>query len=299
MRRRTLVRGAAVFGAAVALTAGTALPAAAHGSHGSPGSHGSRDYVALGDSYTSGPAIPVQVDANCARSSSNYPSLVTARLRRTTLTDVSCAGATTTQMWQAQGTNPPQLDAVTKGADLVSLQIGGNDIGFGTIIGTCAYVAAGAPTGSPCRAYYNATGTDRLEAAIAQTAPKIAAVLADIHKRAPRADVVVVGYPDLLPDSGVGCRPAVPFADGDFAYLRDTEKKLNTMLAQQARAAHATYVDTYTPTIGHDMCTATGVRWIEPLTPASPAAPAHPNALGEQAMAAAVLDRLLCVRQAG
>jgi len=58
-------------------------------------------------------------------------------------------------------------------------------------------------------------------------------------------------------------------------------------------------VDTYTPTIGHDMCTDPGVRWIEPLTPASPAAPAHPNALGEQAMAAAVLDRLLCVRQAG
>ena len=135
MRRRTLVRGAAVFGAAVALTAGTALPAAAHGSHGS---HDARGYVALGDSYTSGPAIPVQVDANCARSSSNYPSLVTAQLRRTTLTDVSCAGATTTQMWQAQGTNPPQLDAVTKSTDLVSLQIGGNDIGFGTIIGTCA-----------------------------------------------------------------------------------------------------------------------------------------------------------------
>lgn len=299
MRRRTLVRGAAVLGAAVALAAGTALPAAAHGSQGSHGSHDTRDYVALGDSYTSGPAIPVQVDANCARSSSNYPSLVTARLRRTTLTDVSCAGATTTQMWQAQGTNPPQLDAVTKGTDLVSLQIGGNDIGFGTIIGTCAYVAASAPTGSPCRAYYNATGTDRLEAAIAETVPKITAVLADIHKRAPRADVVVVGYPDLLPDSGVGCRPAVPFADGDFAYLRDTEKKLNAMLARQARAAHATYVDTYTPTIGHDMCTAPGVRWIEPLTPASPAAPAHPNALGEQAMAAAVLDRLLCVRQAG
>jgi lysophospholipase L1-like esterase len=296
MRRRTLVRGTAAFGAAIALTAGTALPAAAHSSQGS---HGSRGYVALGDSYTSGPAIPVQVDANCARSSSNYPNLVTAQLRRAALTDVSCAGATTTQMWQAQGTNPPQLDAVTKGTDLVTLQIGGNDIGFGTIIGTCAHVAATAPTGSPCRAYYNASGTDQLEASIAQTAPKIAAVLADIHQRAPRADVVVVGYPDLLPDSGVGCRPAVPFADGDFAYLRDTEKKLNTMLAQQARAAHAGYVDTYTPTIGHDMCTDPGVRWIEPLTPASPAAPAHPNALGEQAMAGAVLDRLLCVRQAG
>jgi lysophospholipase L1-like esterase len=235
------------------------------------------------------------VDANCLRSSSNYPNLVTQGLRRTALTDVSCSGATTAEMWQAQGTNPPQLDAVTKGTDLVTLQIGGNDIGFGTIIGTCAYLAATAPTGSPCKAYYNASGTDQLETNIALTVPKVAAVLKGIHQRAPHARVVVVGYPDLLPDSGVGCRPSVPFADGDFGYLKDSEKKLNAMLATQARAAHATYVDTYTPTIGHDMCTAPGVRWIEPLTPASPAAPAHPNALGEQAMAAAVLDRL-CVR---
>jgi lysophospholipase L1-like esterase len=292
MRRRTLVRGVAALGATVALTAGSAIPAAAH-DHG-PG--GGRSYVALGDSYTAGPLIPVQTDANCLRSSSNYPSLVVQRLARATLTDVSCSGATTKEMWQAQGTNPPQLDAVTRATDLVTLQIGGNDVGFGSIIATCAGVAATDPTGSPCRAHYNASGTDQLQTNIRDTAPKVAAVLAGIHKRAPHARVVVVGYPDLLPDSGVGCRPSVPFADGDFAYLRDTEKGVNAMLARQARAAHATYVDTYTPTIGHDMCQTPGVRWIEPLTPASPAAPAHPNALGEQAMAAVVLDRL-CVSQ--
>jgi hypothetical protein len=100
---------------------------------------------------------------------------------------------------------------------------------------------------------------------------------------------VVVGYPDLLPDDGVGCTSAaVPFAAGDFAYLRDTEKALNTMLAKQAARGGARYVDTYGPTVGHDMCKPPAERWIESLQPASAAAPAHPNAAGEQAMATAV-----------
>lgn len=51
-------------------------------------------------------------------------------------------------------------------------------------------------------------------------------------------------------------------------------------------------MDTYTPTIGHDMCRPVGERWIESLAPQTPAAPAHPNALGEQAMATAVTNAL-------
>jgi hypothetical protein len=92
---------------------------------------------------------------------------------------------------------------------------------------------------------------DRIEA----TAPKVAEVIRGIHRRPPYAQVVVVGYPDLFPDDGAGCTSSsVPFAAGDFTYLRDTEKPLNTMLAAQARKANARYVDTCTPTVGHDMC---------------------------------------------
>ncbi|MGI5513784.1 GDSL-type esterase/lipase family protein [Streptomyces sp. CA-106131] len=124
---------------------------------------------------------------------------------------------------------------------------------------------------------------------IGQIAPKISDVIAGIHQRSPHARVMVVGYPDLFPEDGVGCTSAsVPFAAGDFAYLRDTEKELNAMLAGQAALADAQYVDTYTPTIGHDVCRPTGERWIETLAPATPAAPMHPNAEGEQAMATAV-----------
>ncbi|MER6571322.1 SGNH/GDSL hydrolase family protein [Streptomyces sp. NPDC001093] len=284
-------RGAAVLGAAVGgcvLVAAATAPASAHTTeHG----HGI-DYVALGDSYTSGPGIPQQVDANCARSDRNYPSLVADGRQVSTFKDVSCAGATTAEMWQAQGTNAPQLDAVRRGTDLVTVQIGGNDVGFGPIINTCAHLAAQDPTGNPCERSYKASGYDQLALAIVQAAPKVDRVLRAVHARAPHARVVVVGYPDLLPDDGSGCFPQVPFAQKDFPYLRDTEKRLNLMLRVVAAVNRAEYVDTYGPTVGHDMCRAPADRWIEPLQPAAPAAPAHPNATGEEAMAQAVLDRL-------
>ncbi|MFI1371961.1 SGNH/GDSL hydrolase family protein [Streptomyces longwoodensis] len=282
-------RRAATWAAALggcALVAASTAPAAAHGSGRTT------DYTALGDSYTSGPLIPRQVDANCARSDHNYPSLVAATLPGVVFKDVSCAGATTEHMWKAQGTNGPQLDAVRRDTDLVTVQIGGNDMGFGSIIATCAQVAAQDPAGAPCRQHYGADGVDELTVAIARTAPKVARVLRAVHARAPHARVLLVGYPDLLPDDGSGCAPTVPFAAGDFPYLRDTGRRLNLMLRLVARWNGAEYVDTYGPTVGHDMCKAPGDRWIEPLRPTSPAAPAHPNARGEEAMAGAVLDRL-------
>ncbi|MDQ0681402.1 lysophospholipase L1-like esterase [Streptomyces achromogenes] len=269
-----------------ALVAASAAPVAAHGG-GAP-----TRYVALGDSYTSAPLVPRQVDAYCARSDHNYPSVVAGRLRAAVLKDVSCGGATTEHMWKPQGVKSPQLDAVGRNSDIVSVQIGGNDIGFGSIIGTCAQLAPQDPTGNPCQRHYSASGVDELTVAIARTGPKVARVLRAVHDRAPHARVLVVGYPDLLPDDGSGCAPSVPFATRDFPYLRDTGKRLNLMLRLVARWSGAEYVDTYGPTVGHDMCKPAAQRWIEPLQPASPAAPAHPNAKGEEAMAGAVFERL-------
>ncbi|MFD8216057.1 SGNH/GDSL hydrolase family protein [Streptomyces sp. NPDC059697] len=287
-RRHASALGAALGCGVLLLGVASASPAVASGSH----SHRGTDYVALGDSYTSGPLIPRQVDANCARSDQNYPSLVATRRSTRTFTDVSCAGATTDNMWKAQGTNGPQLNAVERSTDLVTVQIGGNDIGFGSIIGTCAALSSKDPSGNPCQQYYNSSGFDQLTLNIIETAPKIARVLRAVHDRAPHARVLVVGYPDLLPDDGSGCYPSVPFAAKDFAYLRDVGKRLNLMMRTVARFSRAEYVDTYKPTVGHDMCKAPADRWIEPLQPASPAAPAHPNAKGEAAMAGAVLRRL-------
>ena len=84
----------------------------------------------------------------------------------------------------------------------------------------------------------------------------------------------------------------MPIANGDVAYLRGLEVKANAMLAAAALTAGATFVNTYTPTIGHDFCQPESVRDVEGLVPGSLALPFHPNARGQQAMASAVLKAI-------
>jgi lysophospholipase L1-like esterase len=280
-------RATVVVGAALLLSFATVSTAAAS----------TGKYVSLGDSYVAGPLIPDQSGGLCLRSDRDYPSLVAASIGSSSLADASCSGATTVDMAQAQSdagiiVNAPQLNAVTSDARLVTLGIGGNDIGFVNIILTCAGLSLTNPFGNPCTAHYTSGGTDQLAALINATGPKVAAVLQAIHQRAPQARVLVVGYPDILPEHNNGCWPLEPIAYGDVSYLRATEKRLNTMLATAAAQNAAQYVDTYTPTIGHDICQLPGVKWIEGIIPLAPAAPMHPNALGEAAMARAVESAL-------
>jgi hypothetical protein len=179
---------------------------------------------------------------------------------------------------------PDHPGSVAAGTDL-----GRALLGFASIIINCTGLSLTSPLGSPCKNHYTAGGTDQLAQMIAAIGPKVAAALAAIHQRAPRARALLVGYPDILPDAGRGCWPVVPIAHGDVPYLRGAEAELNAMLADEAAANGATFVDTYRNSIGHDFCQRTGVKWVEGLVPTSPAAPVHPNALGERAMAQQVL----------
>ncbi|WP_027941031.1 SGNH/GDSL hydrolase family protein [Amycolatopsis taiwanensis] len=259
---------------------------------GDPGtSGGTGRYVALGDSYTSSPRTGKQAGtpAGCDRSDNNYPHLVAASIKPAQFVDVSCSGATTANMTAAQkttnGTNPPQLDALNSATTLVTLGIGGNDVGFIGLAKECATLNHNS---SPCKAKMTAGGHDQLAERIEAAAPKIADVLTRIHARAPRARVIVVGYPTALPD-GPGCWPFLPLGADDVAYLRNSEAKLNHMLATQARTHRAGFADTAAPSRGHDMCAKTGTKWVEDLVPTSRAQSLHPNANGERAMANAVL----------
>jgi lysophospholipase L1-like esterase len=284
--------------AVAALIPAAALALSATPALASPAAPQIGSYVALGDSYAAGPLIPVQVGqpAGCLRSSQNYPQQVVRALDIPDLKDVTCSGATTDNLAGPQsvplGVNPPQLDALGPDTELVTLTMGGNDIGFASIISECATRSPRAPLGSACKDFFTAGGTDQLAARIDAAGPKIADALAAIGERSPDARVLVVGYPAILPAEGPGCFPVVPFSAGDVAYLRDTENRLNAMLAAQADEAGDEYVDTYTPTIGHDACQLPGQKWIEGLAPTSPAAPVHPNLLGEIAMGKAVVQQL-------
>ncbi|MFJ8650002.1 SGNH/GDSL hydrolase family protein [Streptomyces sp. NPDC093546] len=249
-------------------------------------------YVALGDSYASAAGVPDQTDSTCTRSSRNYPALVNAALAPAAHKDVTCGGATTVHLTSSQHASvPPQLDALSADTDLVTLTVGGNDIGFANIIVRCVSLGLFNMSGSPCKTSYTWTGTDRLAQTINATAPKIAAAIEGIRQRAPQARILVTGYPAILPDDGTNCPSVVSIAKGDAPWLRDTHKRLNSMIATQAAAHGADYVDTYTTSIGHDACKPVGTRWVEPLS-TNAAAPFHPNAAGERAMADAVLATL-------
>lgn len=297
---------AALLGAAVLLSGCT--PGGADGPTGDPGADvpaaaasptrttpGYERYAALGDSYSAGPLVPTtDLAGGCARSTSNYPSLVAARLGVETLTDVTCSGATTRDLTHVQNPFgdsriPPQLRAVDRRTDLVTLGIGGNDLGlFATLVGTCTRLRASDPTGSPCTRRL-AAQRPGLEAATTTIGSRVTASLRAVRRRAPSATVLLVGYPRLVPDTGT-C-PALPLAAGDYAEGRRISRALDRALARAARRAGATFVDVYDASRGHDICST--APWVNGrVTDRQRALAYHPFAEGMQGIANQVLVAL-------
>jgi GDSL-like Lipase/Acylhydrolase family len=245
-------------------------------------------YVSLGDSYTAGPFIPNPVPPlGCLKSDHNYPHLAAPSIGLP-LRDPSCSGARTDHMTQPQnvdpdGPNPPQFDSLGAGTTVVSVTIGGNDIGFSEIAQSCITLN---PFSTPCRDKYNTGGRDQISERIEATAPKVAAVLQGVHARSPQARVYLLDYPAIFPETGFGCWPQMPIGFGDVPYLRAKQRQLNAMLATQATANGATLVRWYQASIGHDACKSATVRWVEPLVPNNPSAPIHPNLAGMKGAAA-------------
>lgn len=236
-------------------------------------------YVALGDSSAAGPLIPSQEPTPCLRSTRNWPKVVAEKLGAR-LTDVTCSGATTDDMAGKQfGFVAPQYDALQPETDLVTIAIGANDISLGTVVPSCF-----APL--PCKSRYASGGVDQLAERVAATAPKVAAVLEEIQRRSPKADVYVVSYATYWKPGG--CFGLDPIRGADADYLQGTWDKLHAMLAEQAAAHGAEFVDIRTPSAGHGVCARYGEKWMEGLLPTSAAAPYHPNAKGMAASGATV-----------
>jgi lysophospholipase L1-like esterase len=295
-------------------TTGGGRPAPGGGPSGAPPSAKARawvpggPYVALGDSYTAGLQLqPVGGGPKgCGRSAVNYPSLVAhdLGLAGDQFTDVSCSSATTADLTGAQqvagGPNPPQLDALNGQTRMVTVGIGGNDAGFTDVLTQCAeqgllHLVAVAKGESPCKAHYTAAdGSDVLATVFKAVGDRVSGVLHQVVQRSPQAKVFLVGYPELLPTDPAACGRTLgdTVTKGDLAFIAEQEQQLNSVLRDQAAAVGAVFVDTYTPSQGHDMCAGRSARWVEPPLPADGLAPLHPNPAGQQAMAAAVLGSI-------
>jgi lysophospholipase L1-like esterase len=281
------VRRAAWRGAAIVVVSASLAIASAGGAQAATG-----PYVALGDSYTSAPLVPNPTGNPilCGRSTNNYPQDVKRAVSPASFTDASCSSATTADMTQSQSlegglqTALPQFNALGTQDALVTVGIGGNDAGLISVAEECAKLDAAWPFGSRCKSHYQSGGGDSEVTRINATGPKVASTIQGIHARAPHAKVLVVGYPDGLPQNGSTCYPIVPFSSGDVAYFNSLELQLNAVLTQAAQANGATYVDTFTSSVGHDACKGSAA-WVNGIVPTSVAFPLHPNQAGEANMA--------------
>lgn len=289
MHKRLVASAAA---AAVATLLVAAAPATAAGSNGSAQLKPGDKYVALGSSFASGPAIPEVADAACLRSSNDYPNLV-ARKLKLALTDVSCGSATTDSiLTQNQKAAPPQIEAVTPDTKLVTVTIGGNDVGY---TATNLICSGDAGEGKEC------LGTDvqptDIETNLAALPAKLDATLQAIKDAAPNATIVVLPYLRVLPAVATPCPPSVPMSTPTLSYLEGFSDKLHTAIKDAATRAKVMFVDSYRPK-GHDACASEASRWVEGAQPASPAFAFHPNAAGMKAQAKMIVAALTARKRA-
>ena len=286
MRRFVALLASAALAGTGVVTA--ALPAAANDTTAAVASIQTSPYVALGDSYSSAAGVAPQVlgaPVTCSRSQLNYAHDIAARTHPARFSDVTCSGATTSDFFSSQAAGVgPQLNAVGAGTRLVTMTIGGNDEGvFVNSFFGCVKVDAGKIFGDPCKTKFGSTFTNLIRT---QTYPHLVRALSAVRAKAPRATVLILGYPRILPNVGVPtCYPAMPISMGDVPWLVNQQLVLNDAVRRAAAATGSRYIDTFTASAGHDACKPVGTRWLEPAVAPVNAFPVHPNATGEAAMA--------------
>ncbi|GGF53223.1 lipase [Marmoricola endophyticus] len=247
-------------------------------------------YVALGDSYTSAPYVPLTAVADgCLRSDGNYPARIADALGLSgaNAVDRSCAGATTPDLTAGQRTFAgarvaPQLDAVDEDTALVTLGIGGNDFGlFGDLAGSCVFPGQAGTCGE-----VDATRATRV---LPRIGDRVTRVVRAIQAKAPDAEVVVVGYPRIV-DASTSCPAQLPLDAAARTALERVNRELDAQLAAAARRTRAAYVDMYAAGTGHDVCAGKDA-WVNGVrTDTDRAAALHPFAAEQQAVAEKVLD---------
>jgi lysophospholipase L1-like esterase len=251
-------------------------------------------YVVLGDSYSSGEGNPpYDLGTNtgtdkCHRSPKAWPRMLATQDSPVgTLSQFACSGAITSDITStSRSGESPQITAL-KGLrhvpSLVTITIGGNDIGFANILKDCVTsLAVGGCAGD---------GTlQRASNKISKLVPTLVKTLQAVESAAPGADVVLVGYPSLFPTKFTNTTSL------HCAWLGPRENKGLVALAAQLNSAEQSaanqtgvgYVPTLTVLSGHELCT--GKSWVAALTAANAGSQAagHPLGQGQQAMEAAV-----------
>jgi lysophospholipase L1-like esterase len=194
-------------------------------------------YVALGDSYSAGNgANSSNLDSGCNRNTYAYPYLLSQQ-KGLALSFVACAGAVTGDVINGQ------VSAITSDTKLVTITIGGNDIGFVNLILACTTLG--------CQSQINSSN-----AKIANELPaKLNSTYAAIKARAPSARVVVLGYGK--PFNNRTCLSATGVSLSEETSLNALVDNLDNTIKARAQAYGFSYANVNTYWAGHDICAST------------------------------------------
>lgn len=246
-------------------------------------------YVAMGSSFAAGPGITQSADvpqSRCGRSIDNYAQQI-ARRRGLELIDVSCGGAMTANILGPWSELPAQMDAVDADTRLVTVTVGGNDVGYiGGLFGaSCVFIAdqRGDDTPRSCPPI-----TEPDEAAFAALEERMAQIPMQVRQRAPNARVVFVDYLTVLPPSGA-CE-ATPMSDAHADLGRSIARRLRETTARAAERGGADVLRASQLSAERSACAAEA--WMNGFPASDGGSPYHPNLEGMTAVADA-LEQLL------
>jgi lysophospholipase L1-like esterase len=269
------------------------------------------DVVALGDSTAAGTGAgdyEPGTEQTCYRSRNSASTIIVNTFKKhgakVNFVNVTCSGAAIADLRKTFKGEPPQLNALRRDTDLVTLTIGGNDVALAEFGNACLQ---GDCTGAATTAIL-----DR----IPDVTPTLRGLLAKIKQRSPRAQIILTGYGRAVTNGpntpGVALDPIC-----DAGVLTKEERvnggqvfaALDTALSQAARSARASginvrFVSPYRDSAtlrpefaGHSLCESTApfYRGFDALAPGQegPIAVLHLNQQGHAALAHLILYKTL------
>lgn len=274
------------------------------------------NYVAVGDSFASGEgagsyfkATDVPNGNNCHLSRSSYPFLLRYGLGLRSIKSVACSGAriqnisgpeyiddqiedeSRTNQYKFSRDMHSELDPVpgyylqhiqySSVTDIVTVSIGGNDIGFKEIVTSCA---------KPKTCYTSESKRRSLIKLIDAQLDRLVATYDRARQSVKGARVYAIGYPRLVkPDGSCGNNVRMNAAELEFA--NNLTNYLNDIIRIASARAGVVYVDTSEAFYGHRLCEPSpvvhGVNTAWGWLPFSPES-YHPTSQGQLLLAQAI-----------
>ena len=249
-------------------------------------------YVALGSSMAAGPGIrPSAAGApfRSGRSARNYAHLVAERLNLD-LVDVTFSGATTAHVLvDRQRSAEPQIQALDGTEELVTITIGGNDVGYVPLLMAASLPAVVRRLPPFAAGLRELLDPDAREKALDGIGAALHAVGTAVRQRSPRARVVFVDYLTLLPPDG---EAATPLSVEHANLGRVVARRLADATAEAAQGTGCELVRAGQASRNHHGWSADPWAVAAGLPLPWRPAPFHPNAAGMRAVAGLILEQI-------